>query len=71
LKPETRAIGMGILYTLYYATMMLGPVVAGALAKSTGQAGSAFDFGTAVILVPVRFCCGPSTSSPEARPKVA
>jgi MFS family permease len=50
LKAETRAIGMGIFYTLYYATMMVGPVVAGALAKSTGQAASAFDFGTAVIL---------------------
>jgi MFS family permease len=50
LKAETRAIGMGIFYTLYYATMMLGPVAAGALAKSTGQAASAFDFGTAVIL---------------------
>jgi hypothetical protein len=30
LKPETCAIGMGIFYTLYYGTMMLGPVVAGA-----------------------------------------
>jgi MFS family permease len=50
LKAQTRAIGMGIFYTLYYATMMLGPVAAGALAKSTGQAASAFDFGTAVIL---------------------
>ena len=29
LKAETRAIGMGIFYTLYYGTMMLGPVVGG------------------------------------------
>jgi cyanate permease len=50
LRAETRAIGMGVFYTLYYATMMLGPVAAGALAKSTGQAASAFDFGAAVIL---------------------
>ena len=49
LRPETRAIGMGIFYTLYYVTMMLGPVVAGASAKWTGKAGSAFDFGAVVI----------------------
>jgi MFS family permease len=50
LQPATRAIGMGIFYTLYYATMMLGPVVAGACAKWTGSAAAAFDFGAAVIL---------------------
>ena len=70
LKPETRAIGMGIFYTLYYATMMLGPVVAGALAKSTGQAGSAFDFGTIVILAcPILLWV--FNRLPQARPKVA
>jgi MFS family permease len=50
LQPATRAIGMGIFYTLYYATMMLGPVVAGACAKWTSSAAAAFDFGAAVIL---------------------
>ena len=50
LKPETRAIGMGIFYTLYYGTMMLGPVVAGACAKWTGSAAAAFDFGAAALL---------------------
>ena len=50
LKPETRAIGMGIFYTLYYVTMMLGPVVGGACAKWTGSAAAAFDFGAAVLL---------------------
>jgi predicted MFS family arabinose efflux permease len=39
LQPQTRAIGMGIFYTVYYAAMMLGPAVAGAIAKSTGQCG--------------------------------
>jgi MFS family permease len=28
LGPETRAIGMGVFYTLYYAAMMLGPAIA-------------------------------------------
>ncbi len=50
LRPETRAIGMGIFYTLYYGTMMLGPVIAGALAKWTGSAAIALDFGAALLL---------------------
>jgi MFS family permease len=50
LKPATRGIGMGVFYTLYYATMMLGPVIGGACAKWTGSAAAAFDFGAAVIL---------------------
>jgi len=49
LRPETRAIGMGIFYTLYYVTMMLGPAVAGACAKWTGSAAAAFDFGAAAL----------------------
>jgi predicted MFS family arabinose efflux permease len=51
LKPATRAIGMGIFYTVYYATMMLGPIVGGACAKWTGSAAAAFDFGAVVLLV--------------------
>jgi len=50
LQPQTRAIGMGIFYTVYYAAMMLGPAVAGAIAKSTGSAAAALDFGTAALL---------------------
>lgn len=51
LAPATRSIGMGIFYTMYYASMMLGPVAAGAAAKWTGNAASAFDFGAAMMLV--------------------
>jgi MFS family permease len=50
LQPATRAIGMGIFYTVYYAAMMLGPMIGGGAAKSTGSAAAAFDFG-AVVLV--------------------
>jgi MFS family permease len=50
LRPETRAIGMGIFYTLYYCTMMLGPVVAGACANWTGSVAAAFDFGGLALL---------------------
>jgi len=51
LKAETRAIGMGIFYTLYYATMMLGPAVGGALAKRTGSTAITLDFGAGLLLL--------------------
>src|SRR5258707_11476097 len=50
LQPATRAIGMGVFYTVYYVTMMLGPVVGGACAKWAGSAAAAFDFGAAMVL---------------------
>ena len=55
LAPATRAIGMGIFYTLFYAAMMLGPAVGGACAKWAGTAAAAFDFGavTALLCLPL------------------
>jgi MFS family permease len=50
LQPATRAIGIGLFFTVYYAGMMLGPVLAGVCAKWTGSAGAALDFGAAMIL---------------------
>jgi MFS family permease len=53
LGPETRAIGMGVFYTLFYAfyaAMMLGPAVAGRLAKSAGSAAVALDLGALTVL---------------------
>jgi MFS family permease len=49
LRPETRAIGVGLFYTLYYAAMMVGPVIGGACAKWAGSASAAFDFGALVL----------------------
>jgi MFS family permease len=51
LQPQTRAIGMGVFFTMFFACMMLGPVLGGAFAKWAGSAGAAFDFGAAMILV--------------------
>jgi MFS family permease len=51
LRPQTRAIGMGLFFTMFYGCMMLGPVVGGACAKWTGSASAAFDFGAVVILM--------------------
>ncbi|WP_377830012.1 CynX/NimT family MFS transporter [Bradyrhizobium lupini] len=50
LVPETRAIGMGVFYTLFYAAMMLGPAVAGRLAKSADTAAVALDLGALTVL---------------------
>jgi MFS family permease len=50
LQPATRAIGMGVFYTLYYGAMMLGPVIAGAAANWSGSSGAALDFGGAVLI---------------------
>ena len=51
LQPQTRAIGMGLFFTMFFGAMMLGPVVGGALAKSAGSAAAAFDFGAAMMLL--------------------
>ena len=45
LTPPTRAIGMGVFYTLYYVAMMLGTTAGGGSAKWMGTAAAAFDFG--------------------------
>jgi predicted MFS family arabinose efflux permease len=50
LAPATRAFGMGVFYTVYYAAMMLGPVIGGAYAKWSGSAAAAFDFGAVMVL---------------------
>jgi predicted MFS family arabinose efflux permease len=50
LQPHTRAIGMGVFYTVYYSAMALGAIIAGAAAKQTGSAASAFDFGALTVL---------------------
>ena len=50
LLPATRAVGMGLFFTIYYIAMMLGPVIGGACAKWTGSTAAAFDFGVAALL---------------------
>jgi MFS family permease len=51
LQPANRAIGMGLFFTVYYAAMMLGPVIGGACAKWAGGAGAALDAGAAMVLL--------------------
>ena len=51
LEPATRGLGMGLFYTLYYAAMMVGPMIAGSAAKWSGSAAAAFDVGAAMLVV--------------------
>ena len=69
LRPGTRAIGMGIFYTVYYAAMMLGPVIGGAAAKWTGSVAAAFDFGALVLLAcPLVLSAFNRIVAPETQP---
>jgi hypothetical protein len=49
LDPATRALGMGLFFTLYYGVTLSGPVLGGWLAALTGSAAGSFD--AAVVLV--------------------
>jgi len=53
LPPETRAVGMGIFFTLFYAFVMLAPWIAGHLANAVGTARITFDFGALMLVT----CC--------------
>jgi MFS family permease len=70
LAPATRAIGMGVFYTVYYAAMMLGPIIGGAYAKWTGSVAAAFDFGAVMVLACLPMLWG-FNQIPAAAPKAA
>jgi MFS family permease len=50
LEPATRAVGMGIFFTVFYVGMFVAPAIAGWLAVRLGGASAAFDFGAAAAL---------------------
>ena len=50
LAPPTRALGMGLFYTVYYATMLIAPWLGGKLALWAGSAGAALGLGSAALL---------------------
>ena len=49
LRPETRAAGMGLFYTIFYAVAVAAPWVAGRLATAAGSAVATFDAGIAML----------------------
>ncbi|TPM24240.1 MFS transporter [Mesorhizobium sp. B2-3-5] len=50
LEPKTRAIGMGIFYTAFYAGSPVGSAIGGKLSTSLGSARAALDFGALMLL---------------------
>jgi len=74
LGPETRSVGMGIYFTVFYVGMFAAPVAAGWLAARLGGAASAVDFGAAAVLFAAllawvfpKFAASVSASSAAAR----
>ena len=53
LKPEARAFGMGVYYSIYYALMMAAPTLGGAIAERTGSVGATFIFAALMMVVAV------------------
>lgn len=51
LQPQTRAIGMGIFFTMFYLATVLAPLIGGQLAKLTGSTGVTFDMGAAMLVI--------------------
>ena len=38
MRPQVRAFGMGVFFTIYYAIMLITPPIAGAILDATGNA---------------------------------
>jgi len=50
LAPETRAVGMGIYFTVFYLGMVAGPFVGGLVGGSMGTSAATFDLGAFLLL---------------------
>jgi predicted MFS family arabinose efflux permease len=53
LTPATRAVGMGVFFTLFYVLIVLGPWMGGEIANAVGTARVTFDLGAAMLAL----CC--------------
>jgi MFS family permease len=51
LAPETRSIGMGLFFSIYYLMNVLGPWVVGYVAERAGSAHIALDLGAACLVM--------------------
>ncbi|MGQ0564528.1 MAG: MFS transporter [Gemmobacter sp.] len=51
LKPEARAFGTGVYYSIYYLLMMAAPTGAGMIAERVGSTGAAFLLGSLMLIV--------------------
>jgi MFS family permease len=50
LSPDTRAVGIGVFYTLFYIIVVLGPWIGGYAASIAGNARITFDLGAVMLL---------------------
>jgi MFS family permease len=57
LQPATRAIGMGMFFTVFYLCHWLGPWLAGTLSSGRGTASASFDFGAGLLGVCAVLVC--------------
>ena len=53
LAPATRALGMGIFFTMFYGFVVAAPLIAGALVERTGWDGAAIDFGALMLVAAI------------------
>jgi len=53
LAPETRSIGMGLVFTVYYAIQVAGPWLVGRIAEMAGSPRFAFDVGAIYLCVAI------------------
>lgn len=53
LRVETRAVGMGIFFTLFYIATVLAPLAGGHLANAVGRTSVTFDMGAVLLIL----CC--------------
>jgi MFS family permease len=51
LDAPTRAVGMGIFFTVFYIGMVAGPYIGGLLATRLGHAAATFDLGALLLLL--------------------
>ncbi len=49
LRPQARAFGMGVFFSIYYGAMMVAPTLAGSLAEGSGQPALAITLGAGLI----------------------
>lgn len=50
LSPKSRALGMGVFFSIYYALMMVSPGIGGGIAEASSDAGAAILVGAAMSL---------------------
>jgi MFS family permease len=51
LQPETRALGMGLFFTMFYVMQAAGPWIAGRASAAAGHAAMAFDVGVLFLVM--------------------